>query len=108
MRLVAHSVSLKAAILTGIAILLLIPLSLLRSLIAERTSQRDAAVQSVARGWGDRQWIGGPLLAIPVTTGSDPARTCDWYVLPDRLDITHQVHHYQATEATLVAAHGQL
>jgi len=84
---IAHSASVKAAILTAVALLLLIPLSLLGSLVTERTSQRDAAVQSVARGWGDRQWIGGPLLAIPVTTASDPARTCDWYVLPDRLDV---------------------
>jgi inner membrane protein len=78
----------QAAILTAIALLLLIPLSLLERLVEERTSQRDAAVQSVARGWGDRQWIGGAVLAVPVTTGSDPARTCDWYVLPDRLDLT--------------------
>jgi inner membrane protein involved in colicin E2 resistance len=63
----------KAAILAGIALLLLVPLSLLGSLVAERTSQRDAAVQSVARGWGDRQWIAGPILAIPVTTESVPA-----------------------------------
>ena len=87
MNLVAHSASLKAAILTAIALLLLVPLSLLGSLVTERTSQRDAAVQSVARGWGDRQWIAGPILAIPVTTESEPARTSDWYVLPDRLDI---------------------
>jgi inner membrane protein len=86
--LIGHSASVKAAVLTAIALLLLVPLSLLGSLVTERTSQRNAAVQSVARGWGDRQWIGGPVLAIPVTTESEPARTCDWYVLPDRLDMT--------------------
>lgn len=83
-----HSASVKAAVLTGIALLLLIPLALLGSLVTERTAQRDAAVQSVARGWGDRQWVGGPLLAIPVTIEANPARTCDWYVLPERLDIS--------------------
>jgi inner membrane protein len=77
----------KAAILAGMTLLLLIPLSLLGGLVAERTSQRDAAVQSVARGWGDRQWISGPLLAIPVTCDTQPNRTYDWYVLPDQLDI---------------------
>ena len=61
-----HSASVKAAVLTGIALLLLIPLALLGSLVTERTAQRDAAVRSVARGWGDRQWVGGPLLAIPI------------------------------------------
>ena len=83
-----HSASVKAAVLTGVALLLLIPLALLASLVTERTAQRDAAVQSVARGWGDRQWVGGPLLAIPVTIETDPARTCDWYVLPEQLDIS--------------------
>ena len=83
-----HSASVKAAVLTGVALLLLIPLALLASLVTERTAQRDAAVQSVARGWGDRQWVGGPLLAIPVTVETDPARTCDWYVLPEQLDIS--------------------
>jgi inner membrane protein len=83
-----HSASVKAAVLTGVALLLLIPLALLASLVTERTAQRDAAVQSVARGWGDRQWVGGPLLAIPVTIETDRARTCDWYVLPEQLDIS--------------------
>jgi inner membrane protein len=77
----------KAAILTGIALLLLIPLSLLEGLVNDRTAQRDFAVRSVARGWGDRQWISGPVLAIPVTSDSEPNRTRDWYVLPDRLDV---------------------
>lgn len=88
MTLIGHSASVKAAVLTAIALLLLVPLSLLGSLVTERTSQRNAAVQAVARGWGDRQWIGGPVLAIPVTSESAPARGCDWYVLPDRLDMT--------------------
>ncbi len=86
-----HSASVKAGVLTGIALVLLIPLGLLGSLVAERTAQRDAAVHSVARGWGDRQWVGGPLLAIPVTTDANPARTCDWYVLPERLELSVDV-----------------
>jgi inner membrane protein len=83
----AHSASLKAAILAAIALTLLVPLTLLSSLVAERVSQRDAALKSVARGWGDRQWLSGPIIAIPVTTEGEHPRTCDWYVLPDRLNL---------------------
>jgi inner membrane protein len=83
----AQSASLKATVLTAIALALLIPLTLLSSLVAERISQRDAAVKSVARGWGDRQWLAGPIIAIPVTTEGEHRRTCDWYVLPDRLNL---------------------
>ena len=83
----AHSASLKAAILTGIALALLVPLTLLSNLVAERVSQRDAAVSSVARGWGDRQWLAGPIIAIPVTIEGEHPRICNWYVLPERLDM---------------------
>jgi inner membrane protein len=86
-----QSASAKAGILTVTALVLLIPLALLSSLVTERTHERDAAVGSVARGWGDRQWIGTPLLAIPVTLDSDPAHTCDWYVPADRVEISADV-----------------
>jgi inner membrane protein len=88
MALEAHSASVKAAILTGIALLLLVPLALLANLVVSRSSERDAAVRSVARGWGDRQWMSGPVLAIPVTRDSESVQACDWYVLPDQLEIT--------------------
>ena len=88
---IAHSALVKAVILTAIALLLLIPLSLLGGLVKERTNQRDAAVHSVALGWGDRQWVGGPILAIPTTTDAAPTQTHDWYVLPERLDISAEL-----------------
>ena len=83
----AHSASVKAAILTVLALGLLIPLALLSNLVAERVSQRDAAFSSVARGWGDRQWLSGPIIAIPITVEAEHPRKFDWYVLPDRLDL---------------------
>ena len=49
-----HSASVKTAILSVIALLLLIPLSILRSLVAERTSQRDSPTRLV-RGSGLRR-----------------------------------------------------
>ncbi|HEV2702144.1 MAG TPA: cell envelope integrity protein CreD [Steroidobacteraceae bacterium] len=83
-----RSNSTKAAILTGIALLLLVPLMLLQNLVRDRLSERDAAVQAVARGWGDRQSLAGPIIAIPVTTDTDSDHPRDWYVLPDTLDLT--------------------
>jgi inner membrane protein len=87
MQALSRSTSVKAASLTVIALLLLIPLGLLDNLVTQRVTQRAAAVQSVARGWGDRQWLSGPIIAIPVTTDSDPTHPRDWYVLPDKLDL---------------------
>ncbi|MGC1457003.1 MAG: cell envelope integrity protein CreD [Steroidobacteraceae bacterium] len=83
-----RSNSTKAAVLTAIALLLLIPLALLQHQVTDRVDERDAAVQAVARGWGERQWLAGPVIAIPVTTDADPDHPRDWYVLPDNLDLT--------------------
>ncbi len=83
-----RSNSTKAAVLTAIALLLLVPLVLLQGLVRDRVNERDTAVQAVARGWGDHQLLAGPVLAIPVTTDTDPDHPRDWYVLPDNLDLT--------------------
>ncbi|MBS0380048.1 MAG: cell envelope integrity protein CreD [Proteobacteria bacterium] len=83
-----RTVSVKAGILTALSLLLLIPLAMLASLVADRVNERNAAIESVARGWGQRQWLAGPVIAVPVTDDDDPKYACDWYVLPDRLDLS--------------------
>ena len=69
--------------------LLMIPLTWLNGLVTERTAMREQAVAAVARGWGGRQVVSGPVLAIPVTwqsaDGKDQSAT--WYVLPDTLHL---------------------
>ncbi|MBN1531364.1 MAG: cell envelope integrity protein CreD [Spirochaetes bacterium] len=51
---------------TGLlALLLLIPLSMVSSLIQEREQRRNAAVAEVSSKWGFRQEIAGPVLVVP-------------------------------------------
>ena len=40
---------------------------MLSSLIEERQSLRDNAINEVSSKWGDQQVIGGPVLNIPYT-----------------------------------------
>src|SRR5438552_343247 len=72
-----------------VAALLMIPLTWLNGLVKERTMMREQAVAAVARGWGGRQVVSGPVLAIPVTwqsaDGKDQSST--WYVLADTLQL---------------------
>src|SRR5262249_12363117 len=77
----------KGLVIVAVALLLLIPLAWLRGLVSERTSMRNEALAIVARGWGGRQTLSGPLIAVPVTTTLDDGktRTSDWYVQPDSL-----------------------
>lgn len=48
-----------------IAILLLVPLAHVRSLVQERAGMREIAVERIGSGWGGRQVIGPPILAVP-------------------------------------------
>jgi inner membrane protein involved in colicin E2 resistance len=76
----------KGLAIIGVALLLLIPLAWLQGLVSERTALREQAIASVARGWGGRQLLSGPILAVPVTTTTDDGhtQTSDWYVLPQQ------------------------
>ncbi len=79
----------KAIVVAGVALLLLIPVQMLRGLVLERAQLREQAVASVSRGWGGRQLIGGPLLAIPTTFIAEDGHsvTRDWYVLAESLSL---------------------
>jgi inner membrane protein len=57
----------KVMTLLGCMVLLLIPLSMLSSLIDERSSYRDDVEQSLRQSASGPQTITGPLIAIPIT-----------------------------------------
>lgn len=57
----------KVMTLLGCTLLLLIPLSMLGSLIDERSSYRDDVEQSLRQSASGPQTLVGPLIAIPVT-----------------------------------------
>src|SRR5687768_7336256 len=83
----------KAIIVARVAVILLIPLQLLRNLVTEHTRMREHAVQQVAQNWKKQQLLNKPVLAIPVTVTDQFERstTRDWYVLPDSLKIEAEV-----------------
>jgi inner membrane protein len=99
-------------LLIGILILvLLIPSSMIQSLIYERQSNHDNAVNEISDKWGREQTITGPILAIPF----DELRTDERgkaytnrtyaYYLPDNLEVTgnmnSQKRHRGIYEAVL-------
>ncbi|WMY74988.1 cell envelope integrity protein CreD [Buttiauxella selenatireducens] len=57
----------KVMTLLGCMVVLLIPLSMLSSLINERSNYRDDVEQSLAQSTSGSQTVTGPLIAIPVT-----------------------------------------
>ncbi|MCB9296933.1 MAG: cell envelope integrity protein CreD [Lewinellaceae bacterium] len=59
------SVTLKLFVIGILILLLLIPVSMVTSLIRERESIRDQAVQEVSAKWGSGQTIAGPVISVP-------------------------------------------
>lgn len=62
--------SLTAKLLTIglITLLLLAPLGYVRSLVQERAGMRELSVFRIGSGWGGRQVVGPPILAVPFET----------------------------------------
>lgn len=55
----------KTSVIIVIALLLLIPTSMIEGLIYERENTQKLAVQEVSSKWGEEQTITGPILSIP-------------------------------------------
>ena len=55
----------KPAVIALLALALFVPVNMIRGLIAEREARRDEAVAGIAHGWGARQTLAGPYLAVP-------------------------------------------
>ncbi len=59
------SQGLRLLVLSFLALLLLIPIGMVRDVIAERTARRDEALRDIAASWGGAQRIAGPRLVVP-------------------------------------------
>jgi inner membrane protein len=55
----------KPAVIAALALVLMVPVSMIQGLIAERQARRNEAVAGIAEGWGKAQVVSGPYLAIP-------------------------------------------
>ena len=64
---VKSSVMLKLITIGILILLLMIPASMLQSLVNERQSTRDVAVEEITSKWGSNQTIGGAVITIPYT-----------------------------------------
>ena len=60
-----RSFLLKTLLVAALAIVLMLPVAMIRDLVAERQARRNEAVTGIAEGWGKRQTVAGPYLAIP-------------------------------------------
>ena len=64
---VRYSVTLRVVIIGMLALLLLIPVGMVRSAIYERDNTRQNAIREISQKWGEAQTVAGPVLSIPYT-----------------------------------------
>ncbi|MCO6477998.1 MAG: cell envelope integrity protein CreD [Phaeodactylibacter sp.] len=92
-----NSVTLKLFVIGILILLLLIPVSMVISLIRERENIRNEAIREVSSKWGDDQTIAGPVISVPYRSTrlneEGKAAITRGYVhfLPDSIDIRGQV-----------------
>ncbi|MEO9965142.1 MAG: cell envelope integrity protein CreD [Reichenbachiella sp.] len=101
-----NSVMLKLATITVLMLLLLIPSSMIDSIIRERESLSNQTIHEVSSKWADSQLLNGPILTIPlryeveyeVERGKDKKKeiakktvTKYWYILPEHLKIDGKI-----------------
>lgn len=90
---VRHSVTLRAMVVGVLALLLLIPVAMVRSVIDERQANREAAVANIEQTWGGKQILAGPVLSVPYIlsqqndTGERVSTTAYLYFLPKELSV---------------------
>lgn len=88
-----NSVTLKLLTVGLLVLILLIPASMVNSLIMERESIRDNAVEEVSAKWGGPQTVAGPVLSVPyerVLTNSEGKPVTERgyaHFLPDTLAV---------------------
>ena len=61
----SRALLLKSLLIAALSVILMVPVGMIRELIAERQARRDQAIAEIALGWGGRQTLTGPYLLVP-------------------------------------------
>ena len=90
---VSQSVSLKIFVVGIIALFLLIPAAMIRSLVQERQLSSEEVVKEISSKWGNEQTIAGPIISVPYNcktevNGKIVISRQYAHFLPEQLNIT--------------------
>jgi inner membrane protein len=94
---IRNSATLKIVAIGLLVLVLIIPTSMISSLMRERESRKDMVVQEINQKWGNSQTVTGPFLTVPFKSfykdEKDKVKFNIRYfhVLPDSINITGQI-----------------
>ncbi len=95
--LIRNSATIKIISIGILILVLLIPTSMISSLLRERESRRDAVVQEINQKWGNSQTITGPFFTVPYKSfykdkNDKLQHTIKYFhILPEKLNITGNI-----------------
>jgi inner membrane protein len=92
-----QSTTLRVIFIAILALLLLIPTEMIKTVIYNRETNRDFAIQDIISKWGNEQIIAGPILTIPydlyrVVDGKQIKEISYLHFLPEELKINSIVN----------------
>ncbi|WP_054719935.1 cell envelope integrity protein CreD [Marinifilum fragile] len=96
-RWLKQSVGLKLSTITILMLLLLIPASMIKSIIHERESLNKSVLHEVSSKWANEQQINGPILTIPLVyeylnnKNEIIKQTKLLHILPDQLNVNGNI-----------------
>jgi inner membrane protein len=89
-----NAVTIKIIIIFFLAVALMIPMEMIRSIKSERQERQEDAFREISSKWGKEQIVTGPVLTIPFThydlnEKNEPinVRNDQYYILPDQLKV---------------------
>lgn len=94
---IGRSATFKLVTILALVLVLLIPASMVKSLIRERDNRKCEVINEITQKWGQAQTITGPVLSIPyiqnvtVKNGKTSRVTKYLHMLPDTVNIKSQI-----------------
>jgi inner membrane protein len=94
----AHSAIGRLALMSLLSLFLMVPMTMVDSMVRERSNRRDDAVSEVGTSWGGRQTVSGPVLVVPYTQtwtdekGRPQSANGQAYFLPSELRVDSVVN----------------
>ena len=102
------STVMKMAMIAVLVLLLLIPLSMVNSVLQERLQRRDASVREITSTWGSEQVVMGPVLIIPFKYNQKAWKDQVVNGRVERIEVDETVHSRAFFLPTVFKADGQL
>lgn len=93
-----NSITIKIALIAFLALLMLIPITMIKSMIKEREGNKTAEQAELDQKWGGTQEVSGPILVLPYRNNAGEGSKIQYlYSLPDEYMIDGKLNSEERT-----------